>query len=50
MQFLAQKSSKKESKMDQNSNTGPTPKKANRYFSSADWHKLEAWPEDSGLS
>ena len=37
--------SKKESKVDQNSNTGSAPKRAIRHFSSADWHKLEAKPE-----
>ena len=56
MQFLAKKSSKKESKMDQNSNAGPTPKRAirhswsaDRHFLSADWHKLKAWPRDSWI-
>ena len=53
---MAKKSSKKESKMDQNSNAGPTPKRAirhswsaDRHFLSADWHKLKAWPRDSWI-
>ena len=61
MQFLTQKSSKNESKLDQNSNVGSAPKRAIRHswgadrhkkcadqhFSSANWHKLEAQPKDS---
>ena len=61
MQFPAKKSSKKESKLDQNSNASSAPKRAIRHswgadrhkkcadqhFSSANWHKLEAQPKDS---
>ena len=53
MQFLSKKSSKKESKMDLNSNVGLAPKRAIRHSWNADWHmksanrhKIEAWPED----
>ena len=53
MQVSTQKNSKKEYKVDQNSNAGSTPKKAiryswsaNRHFSSVDWHKFEAQPKD----
>ena len=56
MQFLAQETSKKESKLDQNSNAGLAPKRAiwhswgaDRHFPSADWHKNLAWPEDSWI-
>ena len=46
MQFPAQKSLKRESKLDQNSNTDLTPKKAIRHSWSVDWPKVVAWPED----
>ena len=53
MQVLAQKSSKKESKLDQNSNANLASKSAdrhlasaNRHFLNADWPKSSAWPGD----
>ena len=56
MQFPAQKSSKKESKLDQNSNAGLAPKRAiqhswsvDRHMKSADWPKLLAQLEDSRI-
>ena len=63
MQFPAQKSSKKESKLDQNSNAGLAPKRAiqhswcvdrhmksvDRHMKSADWPKLLALLEDSRI-
>ena len=56
MQFLAQETSKKEFKLDQNSNAGLAPKRAiwhswgaDRHFPSADWHKNLARPEDSWI-
>ena len=42
----AQKSSKRESKLDQNSNVDLAPKRAIRHSWSANWPKLLAWPED----
>ena len=63
MQFPAQKSSKKESKLDQNSNAGLAPKRAiqhswsvdrhmksvDQHMKSADWPKLLAQLEDSRI-
>ena len=49
MQVPTQKISKKESKMDQNSNTGPAPKRAIWHFWSADWHKLGPWPKGTWI-
>ena len=46
MQVSTKKTSKNESKLDQNSNVGSAPKKAIWHSWSADWHKLEARPED----
>ena len=41
--------SKIESKMNQNSNMGPAPKRAIRHFWSVDWHKLGPWPEGTWI-
>ena len=56
MQVSAKKTSKSESKMDQNSNTGPAPKRAikhlwsvDKHFPSADWHKFEPRPEGTWI-
>ena len=35
--------------MDQNSNTGPAPKRAIWHFWSADWHKLGPWPKGTWI-
>ena len=40
------KTSKKESKVDQNSNMSPAPKMSIQHSWSANWHKLKVWPKD----
>ena len=49
MQVPAQKTSKKKSKMDQNSNEELAPKRAIQHFSSANWHKLGHRPEGTWI-
>ena len=49
MQVLAKETSKQESKVDQNSNASPAPKRAIRHFLSANWHKCNARPEGSWI-
>ena len=45
----AQKTSKKESKVDYNSNTGPAPKKAIWHSWSTNWHKCRPQPQGTWI-